>query len=153
VASGEEESVMVSSPPCPFCAIVSGTAPASIVARFDAAIAFFPEGPATVGHTLVVPMEHIQDVWSLDTKTARSLSEATLKVAHAVTRVVRPEGLSIIQSNGEAATQTVPHLHIHVLPRWGADCIGPNWPKRPAADLETLERALTAIRSEFGGRA
>jgi histidine triad (HIT) family protein len=136
---------------CPFCAIVAGTADASIVARFESAIAFFPESSATVGHTLVVPRDHIEDVWSLDARTAMSLSEATLKVARAVKHAVRPNGMNIIQSNGAAATQTVPHLHIHVLPRWGGDNIGPNWPDEPAADQETLLRALTGIRSELGG--
>lgn len=140
------------SPNCPFCAIVAGTAAASIVARFASAVAFFPRSPAALGHTLVIPTDHIEDIWSVDLGTARMLSEATLTVAHAVKSAVHPEGLNIIQSNGEAATQTVTHLHIHLLPRWGGDAIGPIWPEESAADPESLDRVLVEIRSKLGGR-
>ncbi|MAS04606.1 MAG: HIT family protein [Ahrensia sp.] len=137
---------------CPFCAIVSGVAEANIVARFDSAIAFFPKSPASLGHTLVVPTDHFEDIWSLDVATASKLSEATLKLARAVKDAVAPEGLNIIQSNGEAATQTIPHLHIHVLPRWNGDGIGPIWPEDSAEDPGLLAHILARLRSTLGGR-
>ncbi|MFN8228777.1 MAG: HIT domain-containing protein [Mycobacterium sp.] len=138
---------------CPFCAIVMGRADANIVARFDSVIAFFPQHPASLGHTLVVPADHVEDIWSLDVATASKLSEATLNVARAVKDAVEPEGLNIIQSNGEAATQTIPHLHIHVLPRWNGDGIGPIWPEDSAEVPGSLERVLERLRSSLGGRA
>lgn len=137
---------------CPFCAIVTGVADASIVARFESVIAFFPKRPACLGHTLVVPTDHIEDIWSLDVATATELSKATLKVASAVRNAVDPEGLNIIQSNGEAATQTIMHLHIHVLPRWRGDGIGPVWQEDSTDDSGSLEHVLTRLRSELGGR-
>lgn len=138
---------------CPFCAIVTGLADADIVARFGSVIAFFPKHPASLGHTLVVPVDHVEDIWSMDVATASKLSEATLKVARAVKDAVAPEGLNIIQSNGEAATQTIPHLHIHVLPRWNGDGIGPIWPDDSAEDPGSLERVLERLRSTLGGRS
>jgi Protein similar to CwfJ C-terminus 1 len=60
---------------CPFCAIVSGSANADVVARFKSAIAFFPKDPATLGHTLVVPTDHLTDLWSLDAGIAAALSQ------------------------------------------------------------------------------
>lgn len=138
-------------PACPFCDIIAGTAPARIVANFESAIAFFPTSPAAVGHTLVVPKRHLAHVWSLDATTAASLCEATMALVHAVKHAVNPEGLSVIQSNGEAATQTVAHLHIHVLPRWTDDRIGPNWPLEASLDAELLERALATMRADLGG--
>lgn len=137
---------------CPFCAIVTGAADANIVGRFDSVVAFFPKQPATLGHTLVIPADHVEDIWSLDATTASKLSEATLKVASAVKDAFAPEGLSIIQSNGKAATQTIGHLHIHVLPRWSGDGIGPIWPEVSAEDPGSLALALARLRSEIGGR-
>jgi histidine triad (HIT) family protein len=98
------------------------------VYRDECVVAFFPSEPATLGHTLVVPRRHIPDIWSLDEETAERLAWATMRVSSGVRRAFQPEGLNIIQSNGDAATQTVFHLHIHVLPRWSNDLIGDIWP-------------------------
>ena len=134
---------------CQFCAIVNGTAPASVVAEFDSAVAFFPKEPATAGHTLVVPREHVENLWSLDEAVANSLMQATLEVSRSVMNTVSPDGLSIVQSNGGAATQTVPHVHVHVVPRWDDDDLGPNWPEKSPATAEALSKTLVAMKAHF----
>lgn len=91
-------------------------------------MAFFPLEPATLGHTLVVPREHIPDIWDLDEGTAGHLSKAVVRLARAVQIAIEPQGLNIIQSNGEAASQTVFHLHVHIVPRWTGDAVGRIWP-------------------------
>lgn len=116
---------------CPFCAIIMGEGWAREVYRDDHAVAFFPLRPATLGHTLVVPRRHIPDIWELPEADAACLSRTVLRVATALHAAVTPDGLNIIQSNGVAATQTVPHLHVHLVPRWAADVMGPIWPANP----------------------
>jgi histidine triad (HIT) family protein len=111
-----------------FCEIVSREEPAREVLRTDKAVAFFPLEPATLGHTMIIPREHIPDLWSLDDQTARHLTDATMRVARAVRAAIPMDGLNIIQSNGEAATQSVFHLHVHVVPRRTDDAMGPIWP-------------------------
>lgn len=114
---------------CPFCEIVQRDDPdAREVFRDAHVVAFFPTEPATLGHTLIIPRKHIPDIWALDESTAEHLAKATLRVARAVREAMRPDGLNIIQSNGEAATQSVLHLHVHVVPRWSNDVIGRIWP-------------------------
>jgi histidine triad (HIT) family protein len=130
---------------CSFCDIVAGTEPARVVLDSLGVLAFFPKEPVTIGHTLVVPRKHIADLWSVDPGTAQALSHATLAVAHAVRSVFAPEGLNIIQSNGEAATQTVRHLHVHVLPRWRGDAMGPIWPDARQQDETSLDEAAAAL--------
>lgn len=131
---------------CAFCAIALGLdASARIVYRDDNVVAFFPTEPATIGHTLVVPRTHIADVWALDGPTTRHLADVTLLLAGAVRDVLAPEGLNIIQSNGEAATQTVPHLHIHLVPRWAGDQIGPIWPDQTDYSEDAKDAAWQAI--------
>ena len=102
-----------------------------MVYRDDHAVAFFPLRPATFGHTLVVPRRHIPDIWELPEAAVAHLSRAALRVAAALRAAVAPDGLNIIQSSGAAATQTVPHLHVHLVPRWAADAMGPIWPAHP----------------------
>ncbi|MEZ0579273.1 HIT family protein [Nocardioides sp. MH1] len=113
---------------CPFCNIVDGTATADVAYRDDNVIVFLPDEPATLGHVLVVPTEHVPDIWSLDARTAEAVSRITIRTARAAKAAFQLDGLNVIQSNGEAATQTVFHLHVHVVPRYSNDDIAPFWP-------------------------
>lgn len=133
---------------CPFCAIIMGEGWAREVYRDDHTVAFFPLRPATFGHTLVVPRRHIPDIWGLPEADAARLSRAVLRVAAALRAAVAPAGLNIIQSSGAAATQTVPHLHVHLVPRWAADAMGPIWPARPPS---YPPQALDNLRDELAG--
>lgn len=119
-----------------------------VVYRDDHAVAFFPLRPATFGHTLVVPRRHIPDIWELPEQTAVHLSRAVLRVAAALRAAVTPDGLNIIQSSGAAATQTVPHLHMHLVPRWAADAMGPIWPAKPPSHPPQV---LDDLRDKLAG--
>ncbi|MCU1509512.1 MAG: hypothetical protein JWQ12_1777 [Glaciihabitans sp.] len=132
---------------CPFCEIVQLEDPdAREVFRNEHVIAFFPTEPATLGHTLVIPRKHIAGIWEIDDATATQLSRVTLKLAHAIRDAVKPEGLNLIQSNGEAATQTVNHLHIHLVPRWESDGIGRIWPRETNFSERQKDDALERVR-------
>lgn len=133
---------------CPFCAIIMGEGWAREVYRDDHAVAFFPLRPATLGHTLVVPRRHIPDIWELPEADAACLSRTVLRVATALRAAVTPDGLNIIQSNGVAATQTVPHLHVHLVPRWAADVMGPIWPANPPSHPPQV---LDNLRDKLAG--
>ena len=119
-------------------------------------MAFFPLRPATLGHTLVIPTTHVPDIWTLDESTASSLARATLAVARAVKKAVQPEGLNVIQSNGAVATQTVGHLHVHVVPRWKGDAMGQIWPTKSVlaterdGEMSKTNKALEAIKEALG---
>lgn len=136
---------------CPFCEIVQREAPdAREVHRDERTVAFFPLEPATLGHTLVVPRKHIPDVWSLDEETADHLARVTLSLSHAVKRATKPEGLNIIQSNGAVATQTVFHLHIHIVPRWPNDELGRIWPPETSYSETQKDEVWERLRYECG---
>lgn len=133
---------------CPFCAIIMGEGWAREVYRDDHAVAFFPLRPAALGHTLVVPRRHIPDIWELPEADAACLSRTVLRVATALRTAVTPDGLNIIQSSGAAATQTVPHLHVHLVPRWAADAMGPIWPAKPPS---RPPQVLDNLRDKLAG--
>ncbi len=134
---------------CPFCQIVQGDGlDAREVYRNEHVVAFVPLEPATLGHTLVVPRHHIPDIWSLDRETADHLTQATLQLSNAVRRATQPEGLSIIQSNGEVAAQTVFHLHVHIVPRWSGDPVGGIWPPETSYPEAEKHQVWKRLRRE-----
>lgn len=138
-----------SDPDCPFCEIVARDDPdAREVYRNAHVVAFFPLEPATLGHTLIIPRDHIPDIWSLEEATALHLARATVRVAGAIRRTMLPDGLSVIQSNGDAATQTISHLHIHVVPRWHGDAVGRIWPPETHYSEKQKDQAWDRLRDE-----
>ena len=131
---------------CSFCAIAAFNAPAREVLRTKDVVAFLPDVPAVLGHTLVVPVEHIRDIWSLDRRTSYALADATRAVASAVAAATGSREMNLIQSNGAAAGQTVFHLHIHVVPRIDGDRMPEMWPPDANWRLKDIEEVQAAIR-------
>ncbi len=136
-------------PACDFCDIVAREEEAREVLRTEQVVAFFPLEPATIGHTLIIPRQHLPNIWHLDPQTAAALATSTVSVARAIRDALSPDGLNIIQSNGEAATQTVPHLHVHVVPRWHDDAMGRIWPEDTDWTGEQIAAAQTRVRSHL----
>jgi ATP adenylyltransferase len=132
---------------CEFCEIVGRDDPdVREVYRDENVVAFFPTEPAVLGHVLVVPRRHMPDIWGLKPDEAGQLARAALLLADAIRDAVRPEGLNVIQSNGEAATQTVPHLHVHLVPRWKEDAMGTIWPVETDYPEKQKERTMLDVR-------
>lgn len=133
---------------CPFCEIVDRDDPdAREVYRDEHTVAFFPTEPAVLGHTMVIPRAHVPDIWHLDDATAQQLSLTTLRIATAIRDTLRPDGLNIIQSNGEAASQSVFHLHVHLVPRRNRDRIGRIWPPESDYSEQQKDEAWELLRT------
>lgn len=113
-------------PECPFCEIVQQDDPAAReVYRDSHVVAFFPTEPTVLGRVLLVSRRHVPDIWSLKLEEAARLSRTSLRISSAIRDALVPDGLNAIQSNGEAATQSLPYLHIHLVPRWENDAMTP----------------------------
>ncbi len=103
---------------CPFCEIVDRDDPdAREVYRDEHTVAFFPTEPAVLGHTIVIPRAHVPNIWHLSVEQAQQLSATTVRVATAIRESLNPDGLNVIQSNGSAASQSVMHVHVHLVTR------------------------------------
>jgi histidine triad (HIT) family protein len=101
---------------CPFCNIASGKTVASIVYEDATTLAFMDLNPANVGHTLVVPREHYENIYEVPEKLLAEMTAVVKRVCVAVKKTVAADGIKIIQLNGKAAGQVVMHLHFHVIP-------------------------------------
>lgn len=105
--------------PCPFCDIVAGRAPASIFHEWDDALAIVPLNPVTEGHLLVIPKVHVADVGH-----DPDISAATMRRA---AQLAASQWCNVITSRGRVATQSVFHLHYHLVPRREGDGLALPW--------------------------
>jgi histidine triad (HIT) family protein len=132
---------------CDFCSIARGDdRSVEIVCESKNWLAFFPLNPATPGHTLVIPREHVRDLWAVEGPLAAELISAVIGVGNAIDRALEPEGMNLITSAGEAAEQSVFHLHLHLVPRWHRDGFGRIWPRDDKYEDDQLGDAAQRIR-------
>jgi histidine triad (HIT) family protein len=109
---------------CVFCAIIAQKIPASIVYEDGYCIAFMDIFPLRPAHVLVVPKRHVQYVYELTAEERGRLFEAGNKVAQAMrASSLQPAALHFNINDGVAAHQTVPHVHLHLLPRYQGDAL------------------------------
>lgn len=138
---------------CPFCAIVAGNAPASIVAETGQAIAFLDFRQAVPGHVLIVPRTHVETIYTLEPAIAAEVMQLAVRVAQALRACFDPPGLNLWQSNGVAGGQEVPHFHMHVQPRLHGDGLLRIYPQGlPApADRATLDALAAQLNQNLPG--
>lgn len=113
---------------CIFCKIINGEIPSAKVYEDEHVYAFLDISQVTKGHTLVIPKEHVPNVYELQEDVAKNLFAAVPKLANALKKAYDPVGLNILNNNGEAAGQSVFHIHLHLIPRYGkGDGFGAVW--------------------------
>jgi histidine triad (HIT) family protein len=103
---------------CIFCKIAQKQSPASIIYEDETVMAFLDIRPLNMGHTLVIPKAHHVDIFDTPEKEISQVHRVSKKVALAVKKATKADGVSIIQQNGKAAGQDIFHLHVHVVPRF-----------------------------------
>jgi diadenosine tetraphosphate (Ap4A) HIT family hydrolase len=126
---------------CPFCAIVAGEAPASIVREDAETLAFMDLNPVNEGHVLVVPKAHHSGLAGLDDATGGRLFAVAQDVAAALrSSAVPTDGINLFLADGAAAGQEVFHVHLHVIPRTAEDdvAIVADQSRADRADLDAL---------------
>ncbi|HEY6416786.1 MAG TPA: HIT family protein [Acidimicrobiales bacterium] len=129
--------------PCPFCEIVAGTRPAHIVLDDEVAVAFLDARPLFPGHTLLVPREHLETLADLPVEQLGAYFERAQRLAVAMEDALGAAGSFVAINN--RVSQSVPHLHTHVVPRNPKDGLrGFFWPRTRYAD--DAEAAAVAAR-------
>lgn len=135
-----------SSRPCPFCAIVAGEASAEVVLRDDVAVAFLDRTPLFPGHVLVVPVDHVVTLPELT--DVGPFFERVKRIAAVMPAALGAQGTFV--ANNNVVSQSVPHLHVHVVPRTKGDGLrGFFWPRTKYADGEAAAVAQR-LRDRLG---
>ena len=129
---------------CLFCRIASGELTATIVYEDDNSVAFLDHRPLFPGHTLLVPREHVETLGELPAKLVGPYFEAAQLLARAVESAMEAEGTFVAMNN--RVSQSVPHLHVHIVPRRRKDGLkGFFWPRTKYKNDEEMEEVKKKI--------
>jgi len=107
--------------PCPFCEI----APDRIISQSDFMLTTFDQYPVSPGHTLIIPKRHVASLFALTETEWNEIFDELKRVKDELLTSHQPDGFNIGVNDGEAAGQTILHLHVHVIPRYEGDVADP----------------------------
>ena len=131
---------------CVFCKIRDGQIPSVKIYDDEWTFAIMDINPLNDGHLLVIPKAHAPTVYEIAEDHLGRTAVVARRVALALQKALRPDGLNILQANGAAAFQSVPHLHLHLIPRWSGDGKGFDW-KLIKGDPEKIRATGEKIRA------
>ena len=136
---------------CLFCRIVSGEVPATMVYVDQNTVAFLDHRPLFHGHTLLVPREHVETLTDLSPALVEPLFTAAQSLARAVELAMKAEGTFVAMNN--RVSQSVPHLHVHIVPRRRKDGLkGFFWPRtkyKDEAEMKIVQRQIAGALQEL----
>ncbi|MCZ7564472.1 MAG: HIT family protein [Burkholderiales bacterium] len=128
-----------------FSRIIAGEIPCAKVYEDAHVFAFMDAGQVNPGHVIVATKQPFETLMDADDASAAALMVAARRIARAVEAAFGAEGVTVLQANRPAGWQTVPHLHLHVLPRHKDDGVGLVWPRKEPG-LDTLRELAARIR-------
>ena len=129
---------------CVFCAIAEGEIPSFKVYEDDLVLAYLDINPFSEGHTLVIPKAHYTGLLDTPADVLKELVVRVQKVAAHLKGALPCDGFNILQNNGEAAGQTVKHLHFHIVPRYAGE---PLVFESHKGDMEELKALAGRVRT------
>lgn len=131
---------------CIFCKIANGEIPSATVYEDEDFRAILDLGPASKGHTLILPKQHYQDLCDADETVTAKILPLAMKIGSALKKGLGVGGFHVVQNNGALAGQTVFHLHVHVIPRYEDGASMVTWePGKP--EDEELKQTANTIKS------
>jgi len=134
---------------CIFCKIIEGEIPAVKVLDEELVLAFMDINPSSRGHMLVVPKKHAENIFEISEGDLAAVIKAVKRCATAVKEALKAEGVTVLQLNGTASDQIVPHLHIHIIPRWENDGLPMStWEMKPG-DMEEIKDIARKVKEHL----
>jgi histidine triad (HIT) family protein len=132
---------------CAFCRVVAGDEPGSIVFEDEVSVAFLDNRPLFPGHSLLVPREHHETLWDLPPDLIGPLFTNATLLSQAVREAMGSQGAFVAANN--VVSQSVPHFHVHVVPRNRKDGLrGFFWPRRKYESEDHLAETADLVRAE-----
>ncbi len=121
---------------CLFCKLVYGEFESATIFENSEFRVVLDKFPATRGHVLIIPKEHVENIFEMDSELAGRLFALAAHMAKVMRRALPLEGLNILQNNGAIAGQTVFHFHLHLIPRYADDTVKIHWEAMKPTDEE-----------------
>ena len=129
---------------CIFCKIANGEVPSKTLYEDDSFRVILDISPASKGHAIILVKNHAENIYNLSDEDAGKIYVVAKKVAIAMQKVLKCDGMNILQNNGEAAGQTVFHFHMHLIPRYRADGQKIGWEPQEVS-IEELQQVKEQI--------
>jgi histidine triad (HIT) family protein len=137
---------------CVFCKIRDGQIPSIKLYEDARTLCIMDINPLNSGHCLVLTRAHAPTIFDADPADLAAAITTAQRVARALRTALQPDGLNMLQANGAAAFQSVPHFHLHLIPRWTNDGKGFDWKLVPG-DRDQIQKAGDKIRAALAGGA
>ena len=131
---------------CIFCKIANGEIPSATLYEDEDFRVILDLGPASKGHSLILPKSHAANIYELPDETAAKAMVLAKKMATKLRDGLKCDGFNIVQNNGEIAGQTVFHFHMHLIPRYEGDQVGLTWKPGELTD-EMKEEILSKVKA------
>lgn len=132
---------------CIFCDIVSGKRNGHFIYEDSDHVAFLDKYPIDKGHSLVVPKKHYEKITDMESSDVGNLFSKIPHIASMILAATKADAFSLAQNNGRAAKQIIPHVHIHIIPRYND--AGAIWTKRTILSDNELETLAKQIREHI----
>ena len=124
---------------CIFCKLANGVFPTNSIYEDDTFKVILDASPATRGHALILPKQHSENIFEIDSDTLGEAMKLAKKIATKMQKKLACDGINIIQNNGTVAGQSVMHYHLHVIPRYKDDNQKILWQPREVEDATQKE--------------
>jgi histidine triad (HIT) family protein len=134
---------------CIFCSIIAGEEPSVYIYRNNSFVVFMDKYPINPGHTLVMPIRHYETLLHMPPAEVGKLYSLVPVIAKAIVSALKADGFNVGQNNGIAANQIVPHVHVHIVPRFQDDSPDGKWPARRVSSCSELTKIALKIREEM----
>ncbi len=132
---------------CIFCDIVSGKRDGHFIYEDSDLVAFLDKYPIDNGHSLVVPKKHYEKITDMDPEKVGDLFSKIPRIASKILAATKADAFSLAQNNGRAAKQIIPHVHVHIIPRYND--AGAIWTKRTILSDDELKTLAKQIREHL----
>ena len=130
---------------CIFCDMISGKSPCHEIYHDSDIIAILDKYPIDKGHSLVITKKPYEKLTDMSNQEVAELFSKIPKIANAIIKATNADAFSIAQNNGKAAKQIIPHVHVHIIPRYNST--GTLWLKRKILDDNELDDLAQKIRN------
>jgi len=130
---------------CIFCDIINGKLPCYLIHKDDNHIVILDRYPIDIGHSLIITKKPYEKLTDMNVEEIMDLFSKIPKIIGAIIKATKADGFSIAQNNGKAAKQIIPHVHVHIIPRYNTT--GTLWTQRKLMGDVELNKLVQKIRS------
>ena len=130
---------------CIFCKIINKIIPNATIYENEKFIAFLDKYPINYGHSLIVPKNHFNTILDMPTDLVCEMYSLVPQIAKAIITSIDGNGFNVSQNNGRSANQIIPHVHVHIVPRFDFEKTKGQWPMRKIANIDELNELAAKI--------